>query len=299
MALPQNFEKLVSMITDPAEREAMRKELEGGFLRQEDFSRKMNELTEAEKVRAAAYAEGKKWTDDNRNNYKTAIQQREDALLKAKELETRLATLDRKVPDADPDINVADDVILARELKQARGDARTARAEATKLTEAVNRIDKMLNDGQLITADRMNEEAEKRFAAYGEAILETMETVQRANGEYGKPIDRKALLAEAAKHGGDLGRAYDALTSDFRLEKIRKELREEITKDVRTEFESKYANSGAPLAGGGAPLELGPLQQRVFAAKNPESTIDASIPADNSGRLSHAIAAELRAEGKF
>jgi hypothetical protein len=292
--LPQNFEKLVSLIQDPAEREATRKDLEGGFLRQEDYSRKMNELTEAEKVRAAAYGEGKKWVDENRNNYKTAIQQREEALLRAKELETRLSTMEHKTPPAEPDINVADDAILARELKQARADATAARAEASRLSEAVTRIDKMLTDGQLITADRLNEEANKKFEAYGEAILGTVETLQRSNGEYGKSIDRKALLSEAAKFGGDLNKAYDSLTAEFRLDKMKKDIRAEVEK----EFQAKLQVSGAPLAGGGSPMEMGPLQQRVFAAKNPESTIDASIPADGSLRLAHAIGAELRAEGK-
>jgi hypothetical protein len=297
MALPQGFEKLISLIQDPAEREASRKELESGFLRQEDYSRKMNELTESEKIRAKAYEDGKAWVADNRNYYKEAVGQRDNAIERAKQAEARLAELSnpQKTPIAEPDINVADDNVLAAALKEARTEARLARSEAGELAKAVSRIDKMFADGQIITADKFNDEANRKLEAFGEAILGTVETIARAPGEFGKTIDRKTLLKEAAKLGGDLDRAYDSVTSEFRLEKLKADIRADVTK----ELEAKYQNNGTPLAGGSAPLELGPLQQRVFQSANPGSTIDANIPADGSGRLAHAIAAELRAEGKY
>lgn len=285
------------MIADPAEREAQRKELESGFLRQEDYSRKMNALDENEKTRSAAYETGKKWVEDNRTYYKESITQRDAALERAKAAEARLAELTSKAaaPPPPEEINVSDDAILAKALREAREDARTARAEAGKLAETVTRIDQMITNGQLMTAEQIQQEAAKQFEAYGEAVLTTIETLQRSTGEYGKPIDRKVLLAEAAKFGGDLNKAYDVVTADFKLEKIKKEIRDEVTK----EFEAKMAAAGTPLATGATPVELGPLQSMVFKKAHPESTIDASIPADGSGRLAHAIAAELRSEGKY
>jgi hypothetical protein len=290
MQLSPELESLLALA--PAEkREGMRKELEGGFLRQEDYSRRMNELTENVKVQAAAYETGKKWVDDSRTYYKEATQ-------RVKDLEAKLAAIEtpsKATVFNDPDINVDDPAALAKALREARADARQANDNYAKLSETVQRVDKMIADGQLVTADQLNVEANKRFEAYGEAILQTIETVQRANGEYGKPIDRKVLLAEAAKYGGDLGKAYESVTSDMRMDKMRADLRAEITKEVRGEYEAK----GTPLAGGGAPLELGPLQQRIYQSGNKESTIDSNIPADGSHRLAHAIGAELRAEGKF
>jgi hypothetical protein len=103
------------------------------------------------------------------------------------------------------------------------------------------------------------------------------------------------LLNEAAKRGGDLGAAYDEVTKDARLEKIKADIRNEVTK----EFEAKYANTnGNPLAPGAPPL-VGPLQAMIDGQRNAESAIDPSLKADGSGRLARAIAAELRAEGKF
>lgn len=280
------------MITDPAEREAQRKELEGGFLRQEDYSRKMNEFAETRKAHEQAYATGQKWVEDSRAYYKEAV-------ARAKSAEERLAILEkeRTTPAAQPmeEINVADDAILAKALREAREDARQARAEAGELAKTVSRIDSMLSSGQLMTAEQIQAEAAKQFEAYGEAVIQTIETVQRANGEYGKPIDRKVLLAEAAKLGGDLNRAYDVVTADFKLEKIKSDIR----KEVEDEYKAKMAAAGTPLATGAPPVEMGPLQNMVFQRQNPTSTIDAAIPADGSGRLAHAIAAELRSEGKY
>lgn len=295
MPLSPELEALLAAA--PAEkREGIRKELEGGFMRQEDYSRKMNELGESEKVRSQAYESGKKWVDDNRTYYKEAMTQRDQAIQRAKDLETRLSSLESasKTPPKEEDINVADDVILAKALREAREDARAARAEAGRLAESVTKIDKMLTEGTLLTAEQFNTEAARRLEAYGEAIMEVLETRQKSVDEYGKPIDRKALLAEAAKYNGDLTKAYDSVTSDFRLEKLKKDIRADIEK----EYEAKRIAEGSPLATGAPPLSLGPLQQRVYAAKNPDSTIDPSIPADGSGRLAHAMAAELRAEGK-
>lgn len=298
MALPQNLEKLVSLITDPAEREATRKDLEGGFLRQEDYSRKMNELSEADKVRRAAYDTGKKWVEENRTYYKEAVSQRDSAMQRAKEAEERLASLATKTNQSNDhldDINVSDEASLAKALKEAREEARLARNQAAEMSKTVTKIDEMIASGQILTADQIQAEAAKQFDAYGEAVISTIETLQRANGEFGKTIDRKTLLAEAAKYGGDLNKAYESVTADLRLEKLKQDIRADVTK----EFEAKMAAAGTPLATGGSPVELGPLQAMVYAKNNPESTIDPSIPADGSGRLAHAMAAELRAEGKY
>jgi hypothetical protein len=286
------LENLLALL--PAEkREGARKEIEGGFLRQDEFSRKMNELTENDKRREVAYAEGKTWVENNRTYYKEALAQRDEAVKKAKELEERAANLGKPAPVEDPEINVDDPIALAKALRKAREDAAAARADAASLSKIVTDVAEKLTNGQLVTLDQFETEGGKRLEAFSKATMDVMQTLQRGQKEYGLDINRDELLKKAEQFGGSLEKAYEDVTAPARLEKLKKDIRDEVTK----ELEGKYQSSATPLAPGDTPLALGPLQQRVFQVANPSSTIDPNIPADGSGRLAHAIAAEMRAEG--
>lgn len=293
MPLTPELESLLAVA--PADkREGLRKELESGYLRQSDYSRKMNELTETDKTRGAAYASGLKWVEDNRTNYSSAVTRLNDAEAKVKELEG-LPPKALPTTPAEINLNMSDEAAVAQAIKDARADAAQARVDASALATKVARIDKLLADGQLLTVDQFEVEAGKRLESYSRATMDVMGALAKGKAEFGLDIDRDAFLNEAAKMGGDLGKAYEIVTAPARLEKMKVEIRNDVTK----ELEAKYANTnGNPLASGSPPL-MGPLQQRVYQTQNPENTIDAAIPADGSGRLAHAIAAELRAEGKF
>lgn len=296
MSLTPELEALVNQVSDPTKREGLRKDLEAGYLRQSDYSRKMNELNETERTRAEAYAKGIKWVEDNRQNYSEAVRQLKETQKKAEEFEKISAQLNSRSAEPPPnlDIDMTNESEVAKALKEARQDAARAREEANRLAQVVQSLDEKISKGQFVTADQFQTEAAKQLEAYSRATMDVIETRNRAQREYGLDVSRDAILNEAAKYGGDLEKAYENVTAAARLEKIKAEIRKEVTQEVEAKFSNNNTN---PLATGAPPL-MGPLQQRVFAAKNPESTIDAAIPADGSGRLAHAMAAELRAEGK-
>jgi hypothetical protein len=312
MPLTPELEALLGKVADPTKREGLRKQLEdptlldfgkelsAGYLRQSEFSRKMNEITEADNVRRAAYDKGLGWVEQNRANYTQAVKEREAAIEKAKAAEARAAELAKgSNPSATnttiEDINMSDDNAVARAIKEARTDAANARLEAQRLAGVVTKINTMLDSGELLTTKQFQDEAGKQLEAYSRATMDVMGTMQRAKSEFGLDLDRDALLRESANYNGDLSKAYEKLTSDARMEKIKNDIRAELQK----EFDAKQqATQGNPLAAGAPPI-MGPLQQMVYQSKNTESQIDPNIPADGSHRLAHAIAAELRAEGKY
>lgn len=310
MSLTPEIEALLSKVSDATKREGLRKqfedpslldfskELSASVLRQSDYSRKMNELTEMEKTKLAAYDKGLGWVEQNRSNYAEAIKQRDAAIARAAELEQKATALTKGAATPNPsdfNLNMSDEEQVAQAIKAARAEAYAARQDAASLAETVTKFSKMLDNGELLTASQFEQEAGKRLEAFSRATMDVMGTIAKAKNEYGVDVDREALLTEAAKYGGDLGKAYEAVTSSARLEKLKADIRGEVTK----EMEAKFANgAGNPLASGAPPM-MGPLQSMVFAQNNPEATIDPSIPADGSGRLAHAMAAELRAEGKF
>jgi hypothetical protein len=302
--LSPELEKLMGFITEkvpPADREGMTKlvtELNDGHLRQDEFSRKMNEIADLRKQLET----GKTWVDDNRAYYKEAIAQRDEALQRAKDAEERAAQLKSNAnPNGDhrssviEDVDMDDPTAVSAAIKKARQDAADARADAIKLSESVTKFTNLLESGELVTKSQFDTEGGKKLDAYGRAMLSIFDTQAKAMEEFGKPISRDLLLKEADKWGGSLERAYEVVTADMRREKDKAIMKEELLKEIRAE----QAEAGNPIAPGSPPLQLGPMQARIFAAKTDgDSQIDASIAADGSGRLAHAIAQELRAEGK-
>ncbi len=295
MALPADLEKVLGYIPE-SEREARRKELtelhENG-LRQSEFSRKMNELAEQEKIRKAAYDEGKQWVEQNRTYYREALAQRDAAQQRLKDLETAA-----KAPPKPDDIPTdgIDDPAIAGAIRQARAEAQAAQRLLQEQAEKVQSIQKMLDEGQLLTRKQFEEEGVARLQSWSAAQFDVTDKLNQAMQEFGKPIERTKLLEAAARYNGDLKAAYEAVTSDYRIDKIK----EDVRKEVAAEYEAKMRNNAVPLSSGPAPSELGPLQARVLQATLPgESKIDPNIPVDQSGRLAYAMAQELRAEGKF
>ena len=126
--------------------------------------------------------------------------------------------------------------------------------------------------------------------ALGAALLEITDLQEQHRKDYGSDINRKELLEEADRVGGDLKAAYKNVTAKQAEDKLRKDIR----LDVEKEWTEKHKNDTVPYAEGGAPT-LGPLQQRL--AKK-DSAIPEDVVADGSGRLANLVAAEMRAEGK-
>jgi hypothetical protein len=302
--LSPELEKLLAFVP-AAEREGMTKIVTGlheNGLRQEEFSRKMNEVQDLKQ----RYEKGNSWVDDNRAYYKEAIAQRDAAAKKAADLENIVSSLKSGqapgsgTPGAQnfdiKSIDMDDPEKVAAAIAQANREAAEARADARKLSEHVTKINDLLEKGQLVTREQFDLEGGKKLESYGQAIMNVMDTVNKAMIEYGKPISRDALLVEADKNGGNLTVAYENLTKEWREEKMKNEW----LVAERKKWEEEQAEKGFPTAPGSAPIGLGPMQKMVFQGNKSgdESAIDPSIKADGSGRLAHAIAQELRQEGK-
>lgn len=293
MALSAELEKVVSLIQDPAQREATRKrmtELEENGLRQSDYSKKMNELDTRERERAAQHAANLKWHSENQSYYKQALADRDNAKKEAESAAARLKQLEASASSSS--LNLDDSDPMAKALNEARAEAIASKQAASDLEAKIRRIDEMIEKGDLLTKSRFEEEANRRLNAYGAAILEVGDYQRKHEVEYGKPLDRAKLLEASNRLGGDLEAAYKYVTEDLRIEKMRSDMRAEVEK----EFLEKRKAEGLPLAAGDAPM-IGALQQRVMN-KTGDSTIDPSIKADGTGRLALAIAQEMRAEGK-
>jgi hypothetical protein len=273
MPLSAELEALVGLITDPTKREATRKQLlensENG-LRQSDYSRRMNELTAKQK-------EWQSWHQKADAEFKAAIKERDD-------LKNRVSLLEEaKKGD---DLTGVEDEALNKALREARAELAEAK---TRITQ----FDQMLEQGKLVTADKMEEELVKRGDGLGAAIFDVIDKQTECFETYGKRLDRNQLISEAQKRNGDLQGAYEYLTKDFKEAKIRQE--------IEAEYEKKYAEriktSNLPLDQGGGEPNLGPLQVRL--QKKETGNIPEDVMADGSGRLANLVAQELRQEGKF
>jgi hypothetical protein len=277
MALTPELQKLVDLLPE-AEREGTKKMLEEGQLRQADYSRKMNELTAKEK-------EWKDW-------HSSADKQYKDALAESKTLKETIAALEAaKASSIDDGLSGDEDAAITKALNAARAELSQARERTANLEQTVQGFTQKIEKGELITAAKFEEEVTKRGDNLGAAIFQVIDLQQKCQADYGKPLDRNQLIAEAQKRGGDIEAAYEFLTKDFSIEKLKATLEADYEKKYNDRI--KAANLPLDQGSGGEP-SLGPLQSRI--AKK-----DTGIPDDiplGDPRLANLIGAELRAEGK-
>jgi hypothetical protein len=290
MALSAELEKLVGLIQDPAEREARRKELtelSDNGLRQAEFSRKMNELDLARKSNEAKHKDNLDWYNRADKQYRTM-----EADYKA--AQERLAALESVKASAEAgglDQTPAEEAELERQLSAARRELGDANKKIGELDTTVKTFNQMVSDGKIVTLDKFDEEVNKRGDALGAALLDIIDLQDKHRKEYGSDLDRRLLLEEARKRGGNLSQAYEFVTQKAREDKLRRD----IEADVEKRHAEKMKNSNLPYAESGEPV-IGPLQARL---QKRDTGIPDDIPADATGALSSRIAAELRSEGKF
>lgn len=284
MPLSAELEKVVNLIQDPTEREARRKELtelsENG-LRQADYSRRMNELAEARKAQEAKHQSNLAWYDRANKQYSTLESDLKAAQERVSALESAQGT---------PGATFQDEAELEKQLAAARKEAAEANKKIGELDTTVKTFNQMVSEGKLLTSEKFEEAITQRGDALGAALLDIIDLQDRHRKEYGTDLDRRSLLEEAQKRGGNLSQAYEFVTAKSREDKLRK--------DIEAQVEQKYVErlkaSNVPYAPSGEPV-IGPLQARL---QNKGTGIPDDVPADGSGRLSSLIGAELRAEGK-
>jgi len=288
MALSAELEALLSKILDENVREATKKQLienqENG-LRQADYSKRQNELKAEREKMQVEWKSHLDWYNTAKDTYETAIEEQ-------KKLETKVTELEAQKAGTG---TVVEELEIDKRLKIAQERADAAAKQSDKLFAQVSEIDKMIKDGQLITADKFEAAVNRKADGLANAILDVWEKQQSYKNEFGKDLPRQTLIDEAAKHQGNIDSAYEALTKADREEKLKKSIEAEYEK----KFQDRIKQAGLPIdQGGTSPVfdGMGALQKRSLGVK--ETDIPEDISADGSGRLGYLIAQELIKEGK-
>lgn len=286
MALSQADLDLVGKIQNPTEREAMRtrmvaldKEAAENGLRQAEFSKKMNEVTQRDKEIGAAHQKNLDWYNKAKGNWDSLAQEAKDA-------KERLAVLESSSHPGSDDSNDQDEV--QKLIRAARTEVEDTRKKMATLETVVTEFQTMMKEGKLLTADEVN----KRGDALGAAVLDLVDFQSQAKADFGMAIPRNQFLEETQRQGGDISKAYEVITKDARDTK----LRATIAAEERTKLEAEFKAKSVPYASGGAPV-MGPLQARWQGKK--DNTIPDDIPADGQSGLGERVGALLRAEGKI
>jgi len=266
--LSESLEKLVSLIQDPAEREAARNELESSTLRLQDYSRQMNDLN-------AMKRRNQEWYDQ----YSSEFASMSEEIAKMRQGTTPAEQFINNPPDGSDDGSIA---------QKALEEARKAKAEA-------DAIKQQLISGNVVTREYLDKYAPERFDQWGSAMFRVLEKANQARNEYGLNVTPEELVKKAGECSGNLDQAYNALTEQARQEKLKADLR----KEVEAELKAQFATSAVPLAGSGYSAAANQFEAFMSGADNNGSGIPADLKADNTGRLAAAIAANLRAEGKY
>lgn len=292
MPLSAELEKLLGLITDPVEREARKKdltELSENGLRQADYSRKMNEVTTTKAGYDAQHAKNREWFyGDPNKGIIGAKDQFEKAQADLRTANERVAALETvhesglETPAEEAEVN--------KQLAAARKEMEVANKKLEGLSGAVESVNTMIKEGKLITPEKFEEEINKRGDALGAALLDIIDLQNKHRQEFGTDLDRKVLIEEAHKRGGNLVQAYEEVTKEARAVKLRKD----IEAEVEAKYKEKLRTQNIPYVEGGEPV-IGPLQQRL---QKKGTGIPDEVEADGSGRLGNLIGQELRQEGK-
>jgi F0F1-type ATP synthase delta subunit len=222
--------------------------------------------------------------------YERASKQFDGTVSELKAAQEKIAALE-SVKAAGLESNLEDDNELQKQLASARKEVAEAQKKLGELSTTVETFNKMTQEGKLITSEKFDEEVNRRGDALGAAILDIIDLQDEHRKTFNAELDRKQLLEEAQKQGGNLKAAYKVITEKAREEKTRKD----IETEVERRYQEKLKNSNVPYAPSGEPV-LGPLQTRL---QKKDTGIPDDVAADGSGRLSGLIAQELRNEGKF
>ena len=290
MSLSADLEKLVNLIQDPTEREARRKELtelSDNGLRQSDYSRRMNELDATRKANEDKHKANLDWYNRADKQYKSM----ESDYKAAQERLAALESVKSSAAAGGLDQTPAEEAELERNLAAARQELSQANKKIGELDTTVKTFNQMMTEGKIITSDKFEEEINKRGDSLGAALLDIIDLQARHQTEYGTALDRRQLLEEAQKRGGNLAQAYEYVTQKSREDKLRKD----IEADVEKRYAEKARHSNVPYAADGEPV-LGPVQARL---QKKDTGIPEDVVADGSGNLSNRIGEILRAEGKY
>lgn len=293
MALAKELEELLGTLENEEDRKSARSLLEkyeplrGGYLRQNDYDRKMNEVKtqrEQEQDQIKKYKENserwQKWSEENVPKH------------------THLLTEYEKVQARNQELEEAAKKAAAAAGNGAGGDGAVNEEELQrKIEERIGKRGYLTNQEVMKIATEeaqklANQEREKFMKETLPSILDYDQTLfeltLRHRDEFGAMLDRKTFSKFVAEGKfDDLYKAYDQFTAEKKNEKWKEDERKKIEADLKSKMH--FPATGAPPA-----PELGVIEARK--AKVITVPEDSKI-GDNAA--AYAAAQELRSEGKW
>lgn len=290
-----SFEDILENIQEAELKEAIKQasdkypDLKGGWMRQDDYSKKSNERDNKVKL-AEKWSDWRKanWLDDlNMTKEEAAVRQR------VQELEGEVGVLRQKV----------DTEVTFEELHKEIETMWDAKSKGVMTDKDFNDKygKKLFNQEEYDKT--VDEKLNRTLAAIENLYGKTFELGFKHKDEFGEVLNPLTVVEYAAKNGiQDLNKAYDSMVSDRRGQSRDKELEAKLAA-ARKEGEDKARREVQMSPTGKLPVDTGssemsPLQERVYKArvenKDNKPVIPDEIKADGSGRLGHAVAEQYR-----
>ena len=289
-----SFDDVIEAIKDDAAKQALLKEAEsnpeikGGWLRQADYSRKMNEA----KARLDYAAEWDKWKADNWDDKLGMLKTEVKNIETIRELEFENLTLKGKLEtemtyeQLQDEVNKLWDnkskgVLTEDSFAQKFGKDYIPKGEYEK--DVNTRLGNMLANVEQL---------------YGKTSMLAMKHMK----EFDEIIDPLSIVDFAYKNGvSDLDKAYGLMVSprrDERQAEVRKKELEDAEKrgEMKARQEVSMGPNGRIPTDSGSP-QMGHLQQRLLKVKvEGEPAVPDDVKMDGSGSLGHSVAQLYRQE---
>lgn len=290
-----SFEEILEGIQEAELKEAIKQasekypDLKGGWMRQDDYSKKSNERDG--KVKLA-----EKWSDWRKSNWLDDLNMtKEEAAARQKvlDLEGEVGALRQKVETE----------VTFEELHKEIDNLWDAKSKGVLTDKAFDEKygKKLFNQEEYDKA--VDAKLERNLAAVETIFGKTLPIVLKHKDEFGEVIDPLTVVEYAGKNGyQDLNKAYDSMVSDRRGQNRDKEMEAKLAA-ARKEGEDKANRERQMGVGGKIPVDTGrsemsPLEERVFKSrvenKDNKPAITDEIKADGSGKLGHAVAEQYR-----
>lgn len=297
-----SFDEILAQIAEPELKDALTKatekypDLKGGWLRQSDYSRKMNEFDgefKTAKAKAEYADKWEQWKNDNWLPDLNMTKEEEAATRRALDLEKEVETL-RQSKEGD----VTFEEIQAEVDKLVGAKMKGVVTEETLKKDRENYLDKTTFEREMTNRLLQTENG------LTHVFLKTYPLGFQHQKEFGEVLDPQELVKYAVeKKINDLGEAYNSMVATRRTEVQGKAMEEKLAEAKRQGAEeakkaAAMGPNGRMPVDSGAP-EMTHLQERIMKkskSEDPDATkaIPEDVKADGSGRLAQLVAEQWR-----
>lgn len=285
-----SFEEILESIQDDSIREVIKKEaesnpaLKGGWLRQSEFSRKLNELDGK-----AKYADAwEKWKSDNWDETARMTKAEAEAQQKIREIESENETLRQLQETGDvtfEQLQSEVDKMVTAKTKGALTEEQFTQKYGSKL------FDKDAYDKEI------NQRVTNWTAGRDEMYLKILKMGFKNKDEFGEVLEPLDVIKYANENKiQDLDVAYNQMVAPRRTEKQNKDIEAKLEAarkegEIAGQQKAMMGVNGKMPTDSGAP-EMSHLQERLLRQKDADAkpVIADEIKMDGSGKLGHAVA---------